>query len=328
MSDLLHPLLQTIETVRDRINSARSAGGWNEAQTRASLIDPILSALGWDTSDPQLVEHESARPDDGRADYVLKSGSRLIAIVEAKPLGHALEGKETAQTTNYANNRGAPYAALTDGNRWVLYDIFKAAPIGERKLLDVALSDAEPADVALDLLVLWHRSTPSGRDQLVTGPILANGRRRQQRQEPGESKGPDTSTGTSRDASAGWVSLTTVSREKGQDPPSAIRFPDMEQRNTTRWNQVLIFTVEWLVSNQSLSEGMMPIEATAKRFLVNVKPEDSRGVHFHSPKQIEGTNLFLETGWNLADTLKRTIEIMKRCGRSPAQVALRFDSRS
>ena len=267
MSELLHPLLQTIETVRDRIKQARSAGGWNEAQTRASLIDPILSALGWDTSDPELVEHESARPDDGRADYVLKSDSKPVAIVEAKPLDHPLEGRETAQTTNYANNRGAPYAALTNGNRWVLYDIFKAAPIDERKLLDVALSDAEPADAALDLLMLWRYSTSSRRNQQVAGPILANGRRRQQRKEPGESKGTDTSP----DASAGWVSLTTVSREKGQDAPSAIRFPDMEQRNTTHWNQVLIFTVEWLVSDQSLSEGMMPIEATAKRFLVNVQ---------------------------------------------------------
>ena len=322
MSDLLRPLLDTIETVRKRIDLARSGGGWNEAQTRASLIDPILSALGWDTSDPQFVEHESSKPDDGRADYVLKLGDNLVAIIEAKPLDHRLEGRETAQTTNYANNRGAPYAALTDGNRWLLYDIFKAAPIDQRKLLDVALSDTEPAAAALDLLALWRRNTSSRRRQGVKGPVLTEEPRPKQRESEG--------TGTEQlpDASAGWVSLTAISREKGQDPPSAIRFPDNAQRSTTRWNQILIFTVEWLISNGSLTEGMMPIEATAKRFLLNLKPEDSRGVSFHSPKQIQGSNIFLETGWNLADTVKRTIGVVKRCGRNPAEVGLRFDSRS
>ncbi len=71
MSDLLLPLLNTIETVRERINSARSVGGWNEAQTRASLIDPILTALGWDTANPALVLHEYRTPD-GQADYVVR----------------------------------------------------------------------------------------------------------------------------------------------------------------------------------------------------------------------------------------------------------------
>ena len=324
MSDLLRPLLDTIETVRERIKLARSSGGWNEAQTRASLIDPILSALGWDTSDPQLVEHESSSPDDGRADYVLRLENNLVAIVEAKPLGHRLEGKETAQTTNYANNRGAPYAALTDGNRWLLYDIFKAAPIDQRKLFDIALSDREPAVAALDLLALWRRNTASRRRQEVKGPILTTEQQPQQRHEQNKSKRSEMPP----EVSAEWAPLTEVSREKGQDPPSTIRFPDNRQRGTTRWNQVLILTVEWLLSNGSLTEGMMPIEATAKRFLLNLKPEDSRGVLFHSPKQISGTNIFLETGWNLADTVKRTIEIVRRCGHNPAEIGLKFDSRT
>ena len=35
--------------MRERIKAARSEG-WNEAQTRASLIDAILSTLAWDTA--------------------------------------------------------------------------------------------------------------------------------------------------------------------------------------------------------------------------------------------------------------------------------------
>ena len=51
-----------------------------------ALIDPLLSALGWDTSDPGLVLPEySSDSSSGRADYaLLRPDGRPAAFIEAK----------------------------------------------------------------------------------------------------------------------------------------------------------------------------------------------------------------------------------------------------
>ena len=319
MSDLLRPLLDAIVTVQERIKMARSLG-WNEAQTRASLIDPILTALGWDTTDPTLVRHEYTA-QGRRADYALsKEQNELAAIVEAKPLGDPLETNEVNQTTTYANMLGAPYAVLTDGNRWLLYDIFKQARIEERVLFDITLSDKESHSAALELLALWKPNACSVRHREAKAPLLVDERK----PEPNRRQTPSQRATEPKVTSRAWIPLTSIPREKGQAPPSAIRFPDAEERSVAKWNQILIFTVEWLVSRRLLTESMMPVQATAKRFLLNTEPKDSRGIDFHSPKQIAGTNIYVETGWNLSDTVKRTIEVFRRCSRDPSQVDLRF----
>ena len=57
--DTAHPeLVEGSETLKSRINEHRSVLQGNEAQTRMSLIDPLLRALGWDTADPALVRPE------------------------------------------------------------------------------------------------------------------------------------------------------------------------------------------------------------------------------------------------------------------------------
>ena len=52
----LDDLVQVIETLQQRIKKYGHA--FNEAQTRAALIDPLLNSLGWDVSDPGLVTPE------------------------------------------------------------------------------------------------------------------------------------------------------------------------------------------------------------------------------------------------------------------------------
>ena len=52
---LLEPLVSTIETIKARIATHGTALRENETRTRMALIDPLLQALGWDTSDPSLV---------------------------------------------------------------------------------------------------------------------------------------------------------------------------------------------------------------------------------------------------------------------------------
>ena len=60
---MLDTLFGTIEMLKARIKEHEGyfhAGGKPEARTRAALIDPMLSALEWDVTDPGLVEVEPA----------------------------------------------------------------------------------------------------------------------------------------------------------------------------------------------------------------------------------------------------------------------------
>ena len=45
---LLEPLTDALALVRDRITNFEREFTNNEQQTRLSLVDPVLTALGWD----------------------------------------------------------------------------------------------------------------------------------------------------------------------------------------------------------------------------------------------------------------------------------------
>ena len=99
----------------------------NEAATRAALIDPILRKLGWDISDPAMVEVEKRAPshkNDVVADYVLKNQDGMpVVCVEAKSKGTNLKkcAPKLLQYTN-AFKDTVKYALLTDGLVWQFYD--------------------------------------------------------------------------------------------------------------------------------------------------------------------------------------------------------------
>ncbi len=69
---LLDPLVNVIETLKERIQAHGATLRESETRTRMALIDPLLSALGWDISDPAVVTPEYAA-GGGRADYALLS---------------------------------------------------------------------------------------------------------------------------------------------------------------------------------------------------------------------------------------------------------------
>ena len=86
MADLLGGLVQTIETLQKRIKEHGSHIGAYESRTRVTLINPMLSALGWDVDDPSAVEIEP-KTDEGWADYaLLGSNGKPVIFVEAKKL--------------------------------------------------------------------------------------------------------------------------------------------------------------------------------------------------------------------------------------------------
>ncbi len=52
---MLDDLVQTIETLKQRVKDHRSDIENYESRTRVTLIDPLLCALGWDVSDGNYI---------------------------------------------------------------------------------------------------------------------------------------------------------------------------------------------------------------------------------------------------------------------------------
>ena len=165
-SVMLDRLFETIETLKARIKEHGDyfhAGGKPEARTRAALIDPMLSALEWDVTDPGLVEIEP-KTIDGWADYaLLGSGGNPVFFIEAKKL--ADRNPDMAQVVGYIIKENAPkqanqvrYGAWTNGDTWEVYDTRE-----HNVAMKLSISDESTAQCALNFLFLWRRSMRDGR---------------------------------------------------------------------------------------------------------------------------------------------------------------------
>ena len=286
---LLDDLTRTLELLRARIQSHGDALREKETRTRMALVDPLLQALGWDVSDPALVTPEF-KVTGGSADYALqRTEGKPAATVEAKKLGEPL-ASHRMQMLNYANASGIDFAALTDGNHWELYDVFRRGTLEERQLLDVSIARDPVHEVALKLLLLWRPNLTSGRPVRAGEPIMAEpsttARAEAAQEAAPSSESPD------------WVPL--FSYEKSQYAgsrcrPTAIRFWDGSIRSVGHWYEVLTSTAEKLYSEKMLTEGDTPVlSRNGSNHLVNTEPVHPTGEQFRRAKSIDGTPLFVE----------------------------------
>ena len=309
MSDLPCCVLDEITTVRERIRTGAAAGDWKEAQTRASLIDPVLSALGWEVTDPRLVQQEY-RARGKSADYaLLRADGKPEVIIEAKALGRRLRIKEIDQTVTYAAILGAPLAALTDGDHWMLYEVFQPVPIEERKQFDIRLSDGPAGAVAQELLAL-RRSEPLSA----------------YRSEPDPPPSPQGFPAPPPAPPNGSVlTLSEVPLKTKQAKPTALLFPDGSGQPITHWYEVLLRTAEWLARTGALGNSHLPVKRPGgNEYLVAASAVHATGRAFSSPKRVAETGFVLEAWGNSARLLRHTRWLVEHCGKAPSTIRLRF----
>lgn len=130
-----------------------------EQNTKASLIEPILEALGWDIRDPDEV-HREFKPTskDCPVDYALAILRKPRLFVEAKGLGESLtDRKWVAQVLGYATVAGVEWCVLTDGDDYRLYNATAPVDAEEKLFCQIRLS-ASTEDAAVNTLELISRS--------------------------------------------------------------------------------------------------------------------------------------------------------------------------
>jgi predicted transport protein len=155
-------LTQAVVAVLATAEGLQQAGGAaNEANTKQHLIDPIISALGWNLGNWTEVDREFKVFDGTFLDYALRINGKPKLFLEAKAVGKSLADKAfIAQTVNYANNEGVPGLQVQR----------TGSDVERKLLLEVDLreagTDATRAQVVNSLKVLSRESVAS--DELDT----------------------------------------------------------------------------------------------------------------------------------------------------------------
>lgn len=125
----------------DRLKAAGAAG--NEANTKALLIEPVVSALGWNLFDIGEVDREFRVYDGTFLDYALRVDGNPRLFLEAKALSKSLNDKPfIAQTVNYANNEGVLWCVLTNGLDYRVYKSNEPVDMERKLLFEVDLREA------------------------------------------------------------------------------------------------------------------------------------------------------------------------------------------
>ncbi|MCY3747801.1 MAG: type I restriction enzyme HsdR N-terminal domain-containing protein [Chloroflexi bacterium] len=120
------------------------------------VIDGVLTALGWDVTDPACVWLEH-RVNGNKMDYVLRASTgQSLAVVEAKPSGSGYKDKDRRQASGYATEIGARYAVLTNGGRWEAWEFVQQVPRKDSMLVEVHLATGRVGEIAAKLEKL-HR---------------------------------------------------------------------------------------------------------------------------------------------------------------------------
>ena len=259
----LDDLVSVIETLQQRIATHRPSLQQNETRTRTALIDPLLTALGWDVSDPALVTPEYS-VKGGWADYVLLGTSRWpFGLVEAKHLGVSFKNARKQMLDN-ANKSGVSYAGVTDGNRWELYKVSAQECIC---LLQVSIANMLAHECALKLWLHWP-------PDLVPAPVVP----------PPSSKG--------------WIALSCYNYKARAERLIAIRFPGGVNRQVPSWQHLATRTAAWLWSTRRLTRDNVPVAGSRPaRYIVNFNPVHQREQKFTSPMPVARTPFYYEAAY-------------------------------
>lgn len=158
-------LHDTLKECAERLGRYRSGQRIGEQNTKASLIEPVIEALGWDIHDLGEVNREYRfGPSANPVDYALLLLGRPRLFVEAKGLGEDLSQLRWAtQVLSYATAAGVRWVVLTNGAEWRIYNAHAPVPVEQKLYRSVRIADGPGA--AAGVLALLSKDAMS-RDRI------------------------------------------------------------------------------------------------------------------------------------------------------------------
>lgn len=163
-----HNLSVTLAEVRARIGQIRDRKQCiGEQNTKAILIDPVISALGWNLTDwDEVCREYKSKSQDNPVDYALLSHRTPRLFVEAKDLNATLSDRKwVAQVVSYATVVGVKWCVLTNGDEYRLYNAHAPVDVDKKLFRCVRISDADQASYAIETLDLLSKDK-MGQDMI------------------------------------------------------------------------------------------------------------------------------------------------------------------
>ena len=328
---MLDDLVETIRTLQKRIKEHGSHIGAYESRTRVTLINPMLSALGWDVDDPGVVEIEP-KTDEGWADYaLLGSNGKPVIFVEAKKLTENVN-PHAKQSVNYAvgeNLNRSPkiqYCALTNGDVWQVFDV-----LSQDLILETLVLSPDPAKSALKFLGLWRQSLRDGGFDTAVEPLVEVKKEAAPEPIPQVVVRPTpqptpTQSVVQSPASLGgaWTPLTGDFGITKRPAPTAIRLPNGEERDIKYWRDIVIESVRWLDERGLLTHEERQFRSGHKRYLFNTNGIHPNGGEFNGPIPLSGTGIVVEGNISATLIVRSVRRLMQHFGQDPSQVYLKL----
>jgi len=150
-------IANAVEVLRKRIQQIRERKEIiGEENTKATLIDPLLEALGWNLREIDEVRREYRRkPQDNPVDYALFLNRTECLFIEAKSLEKDLnDHRWVTQNLSYATAAGVQWCVLTNGDEYRIYNAHAPVAVEEKLFRSVRISETEPECLIGTLLLL------------------------------------------------------------------------------------------------------------------------------------------------------------------------------
>ena len=313
---MLDNLVRTVEKLRERVRQHRDSIGRFEIRTRASLIDPMLHALGWDVGDPAQVTPELAvkaaeSGNEGRPDYALLGAhGKAVLFIEAKKL--AVTRAPIQQLVAYVTtaNIGRPYkvsfCAWTNGDIWKVIDI-----PAQKEVLDVQISRDDPAECAFKLLGLWRTSLVDGSLRTpvklpARTPIASH-----------TNLDPQTKMTPKHERADDGQSRTLASFDATTEKwrQTSIIFPGEAPLPLHRQKDLIVSVANYLVRTEGLTADNGTLRSGGTRYIVHSSPIHSNNEPFKAGVMLDN-GLHLETSNPLPQTVQYALKLLDHYGTS------------
>ncbi|BAA80557.1 hypothetical protein APE_1558 [Aeropyrum pernix K1] len=151
-------IISTIHKIKNNINKFYNKLSRNEALTRYVLIDPFLRSIGWDLGNPKEVIPEFST-EVGVPDYALLQDDKLFMFIEAKALGK-IKDVDQVKVVSYAVTKGVQYLTITDGDSWIVYDLYREGNIEQKQILTWSMSSDDAVTIAIKALFIANLKPP------------------------------------------------------------------------------------------------------------------------------------------------------------------------
>ena len=315
-------LQNAIEKLRKTIEVHRGYLAENETRTRQVLIDPLLRKLGWDVSNPNIVQLEY-RVEQGRPDYALMSKGKPLAVVEAKRLGSDLGDDQIIQALTYAVAAAISYMIVTDGDKWEMYNVFEKVPWKKRLLMRLELSQ-QPADKNASQAWAMRKPNLTSKKPDFAPPKPAPDQSSRQPNKPPKKQFSDASF----EDSDNWCSF----EEQIYPPdtkPAKLKIGNSPAVTVKNWKEAIHKVAVWLVDEGILSINDCPIGGRVYTF-IGREAVNPNGTPFRKPQSLSNGLILQPSYLNTQEQWRKLRQLLKQPEKqrqvNPSQIQVSYRS--